>query len=76
MEDHLIRIDPERNTFRFYRLAPWSDLFGGMTLAREWGRIGSPGQICLERFADEEQAAGALARLAAAKRRRGYREAA
>lgn len=74
MEHHLVRTDPGSNAFRFYHLALWPDLFGDVSLAREWGRIGQPGQLRLDRY-DSEQAAGrALARLAAAKRRRGYRE--
>ena len=40
----LERIEPGRNAFRFYRAAPWPDLFGGVVLMREWGRIGQAGQ--------------------------------
>lgn len=76
MENHLVRIDPGSNAYRYYWLDLWPDLFGGVSLAREWGRIGQPGKLRLDRY-DSEQAAGrALARLAAGKRRRGYREVA
>ena len=34
MDITLHRIDPARNAFRFYRLALWPDLFGGVSLAR------------------------------------------
>ncbi|WP_371171723.1 WGR domain-containing protein [Aliiroseovarius sp. 2305UL8-7] len=49
-------------------------LFGGPTLVREWGRIGSSGQVRIEPFADEGQAVDALASIAHQKRRRGYTE--
>ena len=74
MDHHFIRIDPERGAFRFYALGIWPDLFGGVSLAREWGRIGQPGKLRLDHFDDKEQAGKALTRLAAAKRRRGYRQ--
>ena len=73
MDHHLIRIDPERDAYRFYALGLWPDLFGGVSLAREWGRIGQPGKLRLDHFDSEEQAGRALTRLATAKRRRGYR---
>ena len=73
MDTELTRIDPARNSFRFYRLALWPDLFGGCALAREWGRIGQPGTLRLEPYADAQEAGRALTRLAAAKQRRGYR---
>ncbi len=76
MAHHLIRIDPGSNAYRFYWLALWPDLFGGVSLAREWGRIGQPGKLRLDRYDSEQSAGRALARLAAAKRRRGYREVA
>jgi hypothetical protein len=37
----LIRIRPERNEWRYYRIAVWPDLFGRALLARQWGRIGT-----------------------------------
>lgn len=76
MDAALIRIEPARNAFRFYRLAVWPDLFGGYSLAREWGRIGSPGKLRLDSYESEEQAMAALDRLVHAKGRRGYRAAA
>jgi predicted DNA-binding WGR domain protein len=76
MDAALIRIEPARNAFRFYRLAVWPDLFGGYSLAREWGRIGSAGKLRLDSYESEEQAIAALDRLVHAKCRRGYRAAA
>jgi predicted DNA-binding WGR domain protein len=36
----LVKRDPEKRQARFYRLELWPDLFGGVSLAREYGRIG------------------------------------
>ena len=45
----LTRIRPERNEWRFYRLAVWPDLFGRALLARHWGRIGTQATSALTR---------------------------
>ncbi len=76
MDAALIRIEPARKAFRFYRLAVWPDLFGGYSLAREWGRIGSPGKLRLDSYDSQAEAENALDRLVHAKCRRGYRAAA
>jgi len=70
---HLRRIEPEQNMRRFYQIGLQPDLFGGCTLVREWGRIGSGGNLCFDRYADEGQAVDALLVLARQKGRRGYR---
>ena len=38
---NLRRVDPAPNMRRFYRLDMQPDLFGGVLLAKEWGRIGT-----------------------------------
>ena len=68
----LRRCDPAKNMRRFYYLTVHRDLFGGATLVREWGRIGSSGQVLIEPYADEGQAVDALAEIVRQKRRRGY----
>lgn len=68
----LKRIDPERNMRRFYRMTIQPDLFGGVSVVREWGRIGARGQVKVERHDDEGRAVSALMEHAAAKKRRGY----
>lgn len=68
----LRRIAPAQNMRRFYRMCLQPDLFGGVTLVREWGRIGSPGQILLNPHDSEAEAQRALARLMTQKERRGY----
>lgn len=69
---HLRRIDPTQNMRRFYVLAVQPTLFGGASVIRNWGRIGTNGQSMMETFDAQEEATNALARLARTKRRRGY----
>jgi predicted DNA-binding WGR domain protein len=42
---HLRRIDAGRNIRRFYELDVQPDLFGHWAFIREWGRVGSSGQV-------------------------------
>jgi predicted DNA-binding WGR domain protein len=69
---HLNRIDPAKNMRRFYRLDVQPDLFGGILLMKEWGRIGAQGRMVAERYDAEAPATDALQRHAERKRRRGY----
>jgi predicted DNA-binding WGR domain protein len=48
------------------------DLFGGVLLVRQWGRIGARGRIVAERFESMALAADALEKHAQQKTRRGY----
>lgn len=70
----LIRVRPERNEFRFYRLEVWPDLFGRALLVRHWGRIGAEGRRRLDPHPDPGAAINALAGLACQKCRRGYQD--
>jgi len=69
----LTRVDPDRNMRRFYLMTVQRDLFGGATLVREWGQVGSSGQVRVDYHESEGQAVNALADIASAKRKRGYR---
>ena len=69
----LERIRPPDNTWRFYSLALWGDLFGGCILFREWGRIGQAGTVRLTHYPDRPSAESALQKIVKAKTRRGYR---
>ena len=69
---HLRRIDPTKNMRRFYLLSIQPTLFGGASLVRNWGRIGTHGKAMLETFDDPEQAKTAFGKLQRAKRRKGY----
>ena len=71
---HLRRIDPARNMRRFYRLDIEPDLFGGVLLMKEWGRIGARGRMVAESYDSEALTTDALQRQADRKRRRGYAE--
>ena len=66
--------EPARNMRRFYRLDVQPDLFGGVLLVKQWGRIGAQGRITVEHYASEAPALDALQRQAERKRRRGYGE--
>ena len=71
----LRRSEPSRNMHRFYRLSVERTLFGGWSCQREWGRIGSPGQVRGTSYSTQDEAQARLDGLAQAKRRRGYAEA-
>ena len=60
---------------RFYLLSIQPTLFGGVSLIRNWGRIGTSGQIMIQTFEDSTEAGEAFARLERAKCRRGYASA-
>ena len=66
------RVDSETNMYRFYRLRLLPDLFGGVSLLREWGRIGTQGRHRIELFVDAGQAADAMLSVYRAKQKRGY----
>ena len=68
----LRRVDASCNMARFYRLDVQPDLFGGVLLVKEWGRIGAHGRTVPEHYDDEALAAAAMQRQAERKRRRGY----
>lgn len=68
----LNRRDPGRNMARFYRLDITPDLFGGVMLVRNWGRIGHCGQQRMHWFADPHSARQAQATWLRRKTRRGY----
>lgn len=57
---------------RFYRMLIVPNLFGEWVLLREWGRIGSGGQVKAEVFANAGAALLALQKLTRTKLRRGY----
>jgi predicted DNA-binding WGR domain protein len=59
---YLRRVDSARNMSRFYRLDMQPDLFGGVLLVKEWGRLGAHGRIVAERYDSEALATDALRR--------------
>ncbi len=71
---HLRRIDPTQNMRRFYTIAIQPTLFGGASVIRNWGRIGTNGQSMMETFDQCDEAVMASVKLERSKRRRGYRD--
>ena len=69
---YLHRIDAARNMARFYSLSIQPTLFGGASLVRNWGRIGTNGQVKIETFDEPQKVNDAFIRLERVKRRRGY----
>ncbi|WP_342075120.1 WGR domain-containing protein [Yoonia sp. SS1-5] len=74
LDTTLYRIDPEQNMARYYSITIHPNLFGGQSLMRTWGRIGSEGQTLIDYFEDEVAAAQAQAQLLLAKTKRGYNQ--
>jgi len=72
VEALLRRIRPDRNEWRYYRLSIHRDLFGGATLLRQWGRIGTAGSTRVDLYQDEGEAANALTRMIRYRKKRGY----
>lgn len=70
----LARIRPALDEWCHYPMELSSDLFGRVVLLRQWGRIGTAGHHRLDPYPDPGAALNALARIADAKRRRGYRD--
>ena len=68
----LARHDPARNMARFYRLEIAPDLFGGVVLIRNWGRIGRQGQERRQWFAALPDAQEEQQLWLRRKLRRGY----
>jgi predicted DNA-binding WGR domain protein len=71
---HLRRIDTARNMARFYLMTVQPDLFGGVLLVKQWGRIGARGRLVDESYDNEALATDAMQKQAARKRQRGYAE--
>ena len=72
----LYRIDDSKRMHRYYRMDVQPDLFGQWSLMREWGRIGSSGQMRSLPFPNPAEAEAALDKQRRAKERRGYHNSA
>jgi predicted DNA-binding WGR domain protein len=68
----LVKLLPAKRQARFYRLEIRPDLFGGFSLAREYGRIGQGGCLRVDPFPEIDTARKAFASLLRSKQRRGY----
>lgn len=68
----LTKVRPPENMRRFYALQLMPDLFGGCSLVRRWGRLGTYGQTRVDHYEAEGLAVDALRDWIAAKTKRGY----
>jgi predicted DNA-binding WGR domain protein len=68
----LTRTEPAANLHGFYRLEIVPGLFGDWGLVRNWGRIGSAGQLRTDWFGTEAEAKVARFELHMQKAKRGY----
>jgi predicted DNA-binding WGR domain protein len=71
-ELHLEKRDPVKSQYRFYRIVLVPTLFGDWSVMREWGRIGSPGRLVIDRVDDLDAATLLMQRKRREKERRGY----
>lgn len=74
MPVHLEHRDAQANCFRFYRLDLQPSLFGGCSLVRQWGRIGTWGRQAISLFETWDAAERERSRFVKLKSRRGYVE--
>lgn len=69
----LLKIDPTKNMRRFYELDIQPNLFGGHSVIRSWGRIGTKGQIKVELHDNEMLAEHSCKKVRLSKLNRGYK---
>ena len=67
----LYRIAADRRP-RFYRVEIAMNLFSEVSVLRQWGEAGRPGQLAIAIFANLREASLAADRARLAARRRGY----
>ncbi len=67
------RSDASKNMARYYAMSIEPNLFGDVCLLRNWGRIGTKGQMMVHHFRREEEAVLLFLDLLKRKRARGYR---
>lgn len=60
---------------RIYALSVQPTIYGGASLVRTWGCIGTAGRPLIETFDHPDDTVAAFTRLERTKRRRGYRDA-
>lgn len=69
---HLVRIDQSRNMARFYQLSIEPSLFGDCSVVRNWGRLGTRGQLRVALFHDRKSAPQHFLDITKEKKSRGY----
>ena len=68
----LVKIDPTRNMKRFYKLDIQPNLLGGFSVIRNWGRIGTKGQVKIELHDDKTMEKYSFKKLRTIKLKKGY----
>ncbi|TVQ32817.1 MAG: WGR domain-containing protein [Geminicoccaceae bacterium] len=68
-----VSIDADARRFRRYRLWLQPDLFGRVSLVREWGRVGQPGTVRIATYSRGAEAAQDFHREVERRLQRGYR---
>jgi len=68
----LTRIRPEKNERRFYAVDVSRDMFGQISVSRNWGRIGTSGRQRYDPYPNIRAAQQALDVIANSKWKRGY----
>lgn len=69
---HFHRIDAKANMARFYTVDVVPNLFGEISVVRNWGRIGTYGRASVQTCASSEEAESAASLTLRQKMRRGY----
>ena len=72
MEYKLTSINPEENRNRYYHITVQPGLFGGFTVIREWGRIGTKGKHKTQTFETEKQTEKEIQKVLRVRERHGY----
>ena len=67
------RTNPDKNMARYYAMHISYSLFGEPCLTRQWGRIGTAGQVKLQHFEQEAEAIKMFLTMARKKQSRVYR---
>lgn len=70
---YLTHVDPERNMARFYTMSVQPTLFGECSVVREWGRIGTGGQVRETHHTTPQEAQTFAAQILRQKIRKGYK---
>jgi|GEM_PF-3972278 len=70
-QSHMRKIDKAGDEI-YYSMHLCADLFGGYTVVREWGKVGSEGRVLVTPTACEHSALDLVAEIADHQRKRGY----
>ncbi len=69
---YLTHVDPGRNMARFYTMSVQPTLFGECSVVREWGRIGTGGQVRETHHTTPQEAQAFAEQILRQKLRKGY----